>query len=70
MSIRNVILMIFQSLSKVLSLITEDLSLINLSLNALNIGIMIIKIIRNALIGPKNAKFAKKLIDLKYCPYL
>ena len=58
MSIKNDVLIIFQRLSKVPSVMTEDLSLTNLSLNALNIGIRIIKIIKNALIGPKNAKLA------------
>ena len=70
MSIKNDVLIIFQRLSKVPSVMTEDLSLTNLSLNALNIGIRIIKIIKNALIGPKKAKLAQKLIDLKYCPSL
>lgn len=58
MSIRNNVLMIFQRLSKVLSAMIEDLSLTNLSLNALKIGIMMIKTIKNALIIPKNAKLA------------
>ena len=58
MSIKNDVLIIFQILSKVPSVMTEDLSLTNLSLNALNIGIRVIKIIKNALIGPKNAKLA------------
>lgn len=58
MSIKNDVLIIFQRLSKVPSVMTEDLSLTNLSLNALNIGIRIIKIIKNALIGPKKAKLA------------
>jgi len=58
MSIKNDVLIIFQILSKVPSVMTEDLSLTNLSLNALNIGIRVIKIIKNALIGTKNAKLA------------
>jgi hypothetical protein len=55
MSNRNVILIDLKILSNVLSVITEDLSLINLFLHALNKGMMIISIIKNTLIGPINA---------------
>lgn len=58
MSIRNDILIILRRVSKVPSVMTEDLSLINLLLHDLNKGITIIKTIKNALIEPKNATIA------------